>query len=63
MYITLQEFPGICDHDEGLEADVSRDVLYFFNNGSAVIRKKEGEPIFLLIIFNFRWGIPTGDYF
>ena len=60
----MQEFPGICDHDEGLEADVSRDVLYFFNNGSVVIRKdEEGEPIFLLIIFNFRWGIPIGDYF
>ena len=29
--------------DGGEEADVSRDTVYFFSDGRAVIRKKDGE--------------------
>ena len=37
----LQEFHGMCDGGE--EADVSPDTVYFFSDGRAVIRKKDGE--------------------
>ena len=65
MRILLQEFPDICAHDEGLDADVSRDVLYFYDTGNAVIREKEGESILYVNhhYLQFRLGNSNGDYF
>ena len=64
MCILLQEFPDICAHDEGLKADVSRDVLYFYDTGNAVIREKEGESIHVNHHYlQFRLGNSNGDYF
>ena len=39
-------------HDEEVEADVSRDTLYFYNDGRAVIGEKYGE------LWLSRMGIP-----
>ena len=45
----LQEFLVMCSLDHGVETVVSREVLYFYNNGSVVINKDDGERVTFLL--------------